>query len=218
MPRGHTAKTTERVARANELRAQGATLKEIAMELGVAVSTIDSWLNDPDGSRKKARVDGYRKPCARCGTLCNGSHGHVEDDMFCRDCAPYEYRIWTREAIVLAIQEWAEDHGGVPPRAGDWKSRTDERRWPYVFSVTTYWGSWNAAIQAAGFEPRRNGCYGRPGEDPAEVRRTVELYRSGLSCAQVAAVLGDISASGVRDRLVAAGEPRREPGRRKDAA
>src|SRR5438105_15759202 len=54
-----------REALARELRGRGLRLREIADELGVAISTVDSWLNDPGGERLRARKDSYRGRCER---------------------------------------------------------------------------------------------------------------------------------------------------------
>lgn len=68
-------------------------------------------------------------------------------------------KTWTPKLIVAAIQEWAEIHG-QPPTRDMWrgKSKPSERgRWPSANSVDRNFGSWNAAIAAAGFEPRAQG-------------------------------------------------------------
>lgn len=80
---------------------------------------------------------------------------------------------WTREAIIELIQKWAEKYG-EPPRFNDWfvKAKTEwkfgevsKRTWPYSYTVVWMFGSWNAAIEAAGFKPRplrREGNTSRP--------------------------------------------------------
>jgi hypothetical protein len=82
---------------------------------------------------------------------------------------------WTPDAIVLAIQRWARDHDGRPPTARDWdrpRRRHDVNKpgrlnaprsgHPSKWTVVKKFGSWNAAIEAAGFEPRT-----RPDARPA---------------------------------------------------
>jgi len=60
---------------------------------------------------------------------------------------------WTRAAVILSIEEWAYQHDGVPPKAreaiGDLL--------PSVGSVVKVFGTWNAAVKAAGFAPHRRG-------------------------------------------------------------
>jgi hypothetical protein len=82
---------------------------------------------------------------------------------------------WTPERIVEAIQNWQEVYN-EPPRRTDWdptrcevlarmaEQRADEWRrrqttfrigeFPTPRTVTEAFGSWNAAIEAAGFVPR----------------------------------------------------------------
>ena len=86
-----------------------------------------------------------------------------------RAIAEQRRRDFTRPAcqrIVLAMQQWAQLHG-APPSALDWHShyrarsaRKSERYaatgrdWPTATNVVFRFGSWNAAMLAAGFEPR----------------------------------------------------------------
>jgi hypothetical protein len=67
------------------------------------------------------------------------------------------------------MQEWAAEYG-EPPAVTDWNTYTAEHamddsaradrfrqaggRWPRHTTVFMEWGSWNAAIVAAGFQPR----------------------------------------------------------------
>lgn len=82
---------------------------------------------------------------------------------------------WTQERIIEAIRDW-HDHHGEAPRRTDWDAyrcekladaasqRADEWRkratlfrigeWPTPRTVTEAFGSWNAAIEAAGYTPR----------------------------------------------------------------
>ena len=71
------------------------------------------------------------------------------------------------------IQAWGEVYGG-PPSARDWnpaqaviRGRPDisarfyaDGCWPHVNSARRAFGSWNAAIEAAGFTPRLPGKRG----------------------------------------------------------
>ena len=85
---------------------------------------------------------------------------------------------WTPDAIVLAIQQWAREND-APPAQADWnphrarvhlrdedRARRFERgraegAWPSFSTVVRRFGSWNAALRAAGFEPRPPGSAGR---------------------------------------------------------
>lgn len=123
---------------------------------------------------EKCRKTKYSVPCVDCGYPLNGSDGRGENAaMRCNQCASIksgdERKIWTPQAVVLAMQEWAAEYG-EPPSSHDWDSwhaehvlhdparadrfRSADGRWPTLTSVCRAWGSWNAAIEAAGFAPR----------------------------------------------------------------
>lgn len=64
-------------------------------------------------------------------------------------------KFWTERAIVLALQLWAELYGS-PPRMLDW--RTQRRgAFPWDTTVVDTFGTWNAAVEAAGLEPNKPG-------------------------------------------------------------
>lgn len=149
--RGHTVKTPERVAEAQRLREQGQTYAQIGERFGVSIKTAHQWVTDPDGTRMRARKDTYAGECVNCGAWTSGQAGR-RDDPRCPACAADLRRIWTPEAIILAIQDWAHEHNDEPPRAHpDWAKSGDCH--PSVSYVQEIFGSWNAAIAAAGFEP-----------------------------------------------------------------
>lgn len=76
----------EKVAKARILRASGLKLREIAAEMGgVAISTVDTWLNDPDLSRQRERRKTYGKDCIDCGKRTDGSNGYDSPER-CYDC------------------------------------------------------------------------------------------------------------------------------------
>lgn len=164
--RGYTAKTPENIERARALRAAGRYYREIAAELGVGVSTIAGWFEDPDGSRLRARKDSYRGTCAGCGGPVSGHAGPSTGPTVCLGCRPGYYVRWTKERIVQAMRDWAEEYG-AQPTAMDWNGamarrfgheaqarRYEDGDWPSAHTVQRVFGSWNAAIAAAGFAPR----------------------------------------------------------------
>lgn len=106
----------------------------------------------------------------RCAPACPGCGAQVSDPRhaWCSDC--YEVpQIWPRELILARIREWADLHG-EPPAMTDWNPTRardgfhDEARarrfedagghWPWFSIVVRRFGSWNAAIAAAGFTGR----------------------------------------------------------------
>jgi transcriptional regulator with XRE-family HTH domain len=208
----------ESEAIARSLRAEGLTGREIAARMGVARSTVDAWLNDPGGARLRGRKDTYRGVCEDCGAPTDGSNGTDAAPARCRECCDrvrHEERKWTPQTIVAAISRWAETHGR-PPVATDWNASLARQRgrpkreaaYPPVGVVQQEFGSWNAAIAAAGFTPFDAGYYGRDGEDPDVIAETVRLYRTGLTAVEIAARMG-CSSTAVCYRLAKAGEPRR---------
>lgn len=152
--RGTSVKTPERVAQAQQMRADGLTLREIGERLGVALNTASSWLSDPDGARLKARKRSYARTCLDCGGPCDGASGAAKIANRCQSCYrthQHESRSWKQETIVSAIREWADEHGRQPA-ASDWLPTVPEGV-PSVDTVQREFGSWNAAIEAAGFTP-----------------------------------------------------------------
>ena len=59
-------------------------------------------------------------------------------------------RYWTHERITAAITAWYDRYGD-PPRSVEWGLATDDH--PQRSTVICAYGSWNAAIEAAGFKP-----------------------------------------------------------------
>jgi hypothetical protein len=156
----------EKVARAQELRAQGLRLREIAAEMGYAVSTVQAWIKDPDRSAEIARKNSYSGACRDCGAATSGSNGPGKAPERCHACASALRLEWSRQRIIESIRGWA-DRYGAPPAVTDWSPkmlRDPSRRnaaelrlsdgvWPNVSIIQRRFGSFNAAIEAAGFTP-----------------------------------------------------------------
>lgn len=103
-------------------------------------------------------------------------------------------RSWTSERVLEAIGSWAEEYG-KPPTSEEWEIGKPEKRaqaalikaqlwrekarrfaegaYPSNDTVRRFFGSFSAAIAAAGFEPRP------PGRTPRELtdRQVAELRR-----------------------------------------
>ena len=123
----------------------------------------------------------YSGECRVCGAITNGYDGPGTASSLCRTCAPVENRVWTESRIIDAIRAWHAMFG-EPPSAYMWDCAPDAqpspsndraRPWgelhpergeyvtrarvdgtiPYATSVMDRFGSWNAAILAAGFQP-----------------------------------------------------------------
>ena len=119
---------------------------------------------------------------------------------------------WTEEQICGAIRAWNARYG-TPPRAADWHpalarrlgqpdcaERFQQGDWPNLTTVLRKFGSWNAAVKAAGFAPRKAGRSDRPGDDPAVVAQSVDLYRRGLGLVE-SATRGGISIRRLRREI-----------------
>lgn len=157
--RGQTVKSPETIAYAKRRRAEGAKLREIGAELGVTLKTIHTWLTDPEGEALRARKERYGGTCIECGARTDGSRGRDAAPERCWDCwvASETQTVWTQARIIEAIREYARLHGR-PPAATAWLQPIPIRGdTPPVSRVQKAFGSWNAAIAAAGFEPVRPG-------------------------------------------------------------
>jgi len=72
-------------------------------------------------------------------------------------------REWTRERVVDAVTRW-DAEAGVPPTVSDWtptRASTDARArfaagdWPHASTVRNVYGTFAAALRAAGVTPGR---------------------------------------------------------------
>ena len=207
----------DRAARAEQaatLKAQGLNGLQIAERMGISRSYAYSLLNDPDGSGERQRKTKYDGVCKDCGGRTVGDGGLPPER--CAPCS-IEYQRssakWTKETIIAAIHEWVR-LAGRAPAATDWNTgvavtgdRAALRRagdWPATNTVVGKFGTWNAAIVAAGLEPRQP--WSTQARLPtSEIERTVAMYQEGLSAAEIAARVGDITPGGIVERLKRAG-------------
>lgn len=90
---------------------------------------------------------------------------------------------WTRESIIAAMQKWTELYDEVPGTI-DWnpamaRLRGEPQRqvrylngaWPATATVVRHFGSWTAAVQAAGLEARTAGPRDHIACDPNKLSR-----------------------------------------------
>lgn len=118
---------------------------------------------------------------------------------------------WEREAILEALGAWVAETGG-PPRRRDWSGELAEQaspgqrkwmgehpRWPSSSCVASHFGSWSAALEAAGLPARRLTFEQPAAERVATARR---LSSAGQTVRQIAEALG-VSLSSVRNYLSA---------------
>lgn len=139
---------------ARALRTEGLLVREISERLGVPQSTVSSWLDPRRAEKQKARRERYRGTCVDCGAPTDGSNGRAMAPKRCRTCAAvhdHESRVWTQETILAAFARYFEEYDDQPAASEILRLRPD---WfPSVDAVQREFGSWSAAITAAGWRP-----------------------------------------------------------------
>jgi HNH endonuclease len=147
----------------------GETAVDFAARTEHSKSRCYDLLNDPYGEKARVRKGTYT--CARCGEE-RAYDGGLNPPVHCIKCEPIVRAEDHRERVIAAIQLWDAMYGR-PPTAADWNTgqwsrmkpeeerhaavRWSARRWPPTSSVQAAFGSWNAAIAAAGYEPMQTG-------------------------------------------------------------
>jgi hypothetical protein len=130
----------ERVATARRMSARGASLAAIARVVRVDPRTVSRYL--------------LARDCPDCGAPVVSPRARR-----CTRCASWVHpRQWSREDIVHAVRAWARERA-APPTAEEWIPTADRRRrwareyprWPATSQVQRAFGSWGAALAAAGF-------------------------------------------------------------------
>jgi transcriptional regulator with XRE-family HTH domain len=163
---------------------EGLSFAQIAERLGLAPSTVRDYHRDPDAERNRRNRERYRGTCELCGRPTTGGHGY-DAPRQCARCARARSRVWSRDRIVAAIRNW-RDLTGEAPTVLDWSpAHADDEhpgaarflaepgRWPSVAAAQAHFGSFSAAIEAAGVEPAPRGARTRWTPD-----RIVEAIRA----------------------------------------
>lgn len=164
----------ERVAQAKERRLRGHTLREIADEFHISLTTASNWV--------------AARSCEKCGLGVVVRPGAV----LCSSCAAKwgkggVQQAWPRDRIIAAAVRFFVANGRAPTTF-DWTRSTED--YPDHNVVMREFGSWSAGIRAAGLTPKKTG--GR-GQDRGErggklVPRTVA---NGFTVEQEIAYLSD---------------------------
>lgn len=89
----------------------------------------------------------------RCLQHAEPQNGTRRDGRIERGQGPTPH--WTMATIADAIRAYGELHEGSPPTYNEWENAGPDH--PSANTVTRAFGSWAAAIQFAGFEPRSRG-------------------------------------------------------------
>lgn len=164
----------QRVARAQELRAQGMIYQEIADEMGLARSTVARYITDPDRVKDRARRLRYAGTCIDCGGPTDGSDGwNTPEFGRCMAC-----KTWTEEQIIGAMQLWYDQYGRSPT-CTEWRHASSEH--PAAGSVLRF--GWNVMLRRAGLPVNQN-------KGPAVGRLIASRIRRGEKTADIAADYG----------------------------
>lgn len=215
--------TPERLQLAEQVKAlrdDGFTHTEVAARLGISRSYASCLAIDPDGSQVRARKDSYRQPCPHCGEPMTGTFGRTRQPTMCAKCAlaaQHEDRHWTPEEVIAAFQTFHERFGRSPgaadamglhastrdkwspERAREIEAARAERLLPIPSTVQREFGSWAAALTAAGLDqnPTGGAAHRQLRLGPAQ-RATLEILATGPQrVTQIAAARGiDASTAG----------------------
>jgi len=136
----------ERIQAAQRMAGEGHGVAFIAEQLGVTRTTVQRYLR-PD----------YCRAC--------GSPVVLSGTGFCGNCfrAAQSTPLYGRQVIIERLREWHAQHGHAPA-AGEWqiinpaapnRYQRDFPYWPSHGMVVRVFGSWHAAVRAAGLEPVR---------------------------------------------------------------
>lgn len=102
----------DRYRQAKALRDEGLLLREIAERTGSTIKMVSELLNDPDGSRGRARrrecAERKRKDCPTCGERM-GAGTAWKDNQGCRAC--FHKRLAEGHEEMLAFVEWMWNEG-----------------------------------------------------------------------------------------------------------
>lgn len=153
---------------AREMRAGGSTLREISELLGRPISSVAEWCTDDAEAKSAARRRrslaklGLIGKCADCGGETRGRTSGEPVPERCRSCSRAHETAVAKARVIDALQRWYAERGEVSAR--DWSTRTMRERSgadrfgaPFPSSVIRMFGSWNAAVEAAGITPRKSG-------------------------------------------------------------
>jgi transcriptional regulator with XRE-family HTH domain len=155
----------EKATIAQGLRAQGLLQRQIAERMGVAIQTVDSWLNDPDGSRLRARKNSYRGACEQCGAPTDGSNGPGKAPKLCLACSSDAHAERMRTA-------WAEHKATVERAWAEGKTCREMCElfgWKHKHHI--------AILRSRGYDLP----YRRTPEDLALIRKGMARWREGVT-------------------------------------
>lgn len=126
--------------------------------------TCDAPMPGAHSKRKfcdeRCRKAQYAGDCQDCGAKTSGSNGRGPNaSLRCARCwGAYMRARWSREKIIVALQE-SYERFGVTPLARAWFQRPGEGEpdRPTTNTVVNRFGSWRTALDAAGLPQNRTG-------------------------------------------------------------
>lgn len=199
---------------------EGLMWREIGERLGIALTTAQDYYADPTGEKARVRKLKNARACLDCGKTINTDGRVTNVQLRCVKCAAKvtgaARKVWTEDAIVAAIQEWASIYG-EHPRVCDWHPTqaaylgrephpaylAEPERWPHMHTVMREFGQpggWARAVRAAGFTPRAHGETDRALAFPSAVAEARRLSAEGLTQVEIARRVG-VSPNTVYRRL-----------------
>lgn len=153
-----------------EMRRNGASLRAIGDRYGVTRERIRQIVADnypavisyvAEGKEAERRK---KMTCPDCGGR------KARSSARCFQCSSEIGTKWTQERIIAAMQEYHERYGKTPsctewnPALARWRKMPDVAQrfysdgcWPHVTTVIDRFGSWTAAVDAAGLPRNRAG-------------------------------------------------------------
>lgn len=168
-----TVSRAERAAEAARLTSQGLNRKQVAERMGIGPSYASALICDPTGEADRARKRSYGGACLDCGARLNGHNGRSAGPARCGRCAGAFATRTFKRWFLESVAEWVGLFGS-PPSATDWnpplarshgmpwkaeRYAATGRAWPSVTGASRVFGSWNAALEAAGYPPPPPGVY-----------------------------------------------------------
>ena len=176
-------------------------MKRLAKDYGLAATSVRRLVNPAQAERDRVLSRAAKKRragvCEDCGgpTRYGGRNGQPVSSVCarCNRARGLASRIWTREAVISALQSWAAEHGRTPT-SKDWSRAAPDGSHPAKSNVYRYrampnnpFASWSEAIEAAGLPHPRPNAVGRggPGNRRFDRDEARALRAEGLSDAEI---------------------------------
>jgi len=117
------------------------------------IAAIRSWTSDHDGHPPKFKDWKHTSDSHPSSATVVNRFGSWNRALVAAGLAPRASPaepVWGPDAIIAAILAWADEHNGQPPKRRDWNVAGPDH--PGGEPVYRVFGSWRAALTAAGFD------------------------------------------------------------------